>query len=240
MADLLVLGGHKWEDEQRFVCIAHIVSRADRAFRSHRGLVAASGQVELDLINDVVARMSTPSRWEAVPPECRNVALRNKAFKGLASTLCLATYMMNFHQGYPFKIFNLMVNPSDELVSEILADHHLWCDWSRAFIAHWQTEGGLTCSGALLEIRVVLIIAKFDTSAIEAKHAAIRRVLRALCNQSKTPALSTASAMEVLRLFRVYAEKFGNILFPQGADGHGALENQGNDDPEQGPPSKKP
>eukprot|EP00959_Pyramimonas_sp_CCMP1952_P008638 180625-Pyramimonas_sp.AAC.1 len=72
--------------------------------------------------------MSKPSLWESVPLECRDVALRNKAFKGLASTLCLATYVMDFHQGYPFKMFRLLETPSDELAREIANDRHLWCD----------------------------------------------------------------------------------------------------------------
>eukprot|EP00959_Pyramimonas_sp_CCMP1952_P390354 8179477-Pyramimonas_sp.AAC.1 len=68
-----------------------------------------------------------------------------------------------------------------------------------------------------MDLRVAVLSASFDTSALEAKHSAIRRVLLGRSNQTTPPSVDDVSALEVLRLYRKHAARVESILFPASA-----------------------
>ncbi|NCF93784.1 MAG: hypothetical protein GWQ05_22925, partial [Verrucomicrobiaceae bacterium] len=214
MASLLYLGGatsQECEDEK-----AAVAQMRDERFGNYqyRGLVAATCELENHVTEDVARRMPSPMVWNALPAHSRTQRLRTKAFQTLAMCLCLAEEMRALHKGYPFKLFRLLLTPDDaSLVTEIEGDSHLWCPWSEAFIETWQVDG-LTCDHALMDLRVSVLTATFDTSVLEAKHSAVRRVLLGRSNQTVPPSVDDISAMEVLRLYRKHAARVEKLLFP--------------------------
>ena len=108
-----VLGGARWKESQRYKDVCALIGEGEDNLRTFRGLVAAFGELEMALISAIRSLMSDSQKWSAVPAHCRSVKLRNQAFKSLAMTLCLATELNDYHQGYPFKIFLLLLRPDD-------------------------------------------------------------------------------------------------------------------------------
>lgn len=241
MAALLFLGGEQWQRDHEAALANKLLQGQPGELRPYRGLVAATCKVEDDISELVRLRMTDASFWESVPVRSRTVRLRANAFKSLGMLLGLLALSKTEHQGYPFKIFLLLLRPQDAaLIAEIQMDEHLWDAWSRGFVLTWLAKG-LTCTDALMDIRAALSLAVFDTAGLEAKHSAIRRVLKALSNQARTPSLATVSALEVLRLFRKYAGSVQKVLRSDGGgeegEARGEADEQDQDDA--GPPTKK-
>ena len=67
-------------------------------------------------------------------------------------------------------------------------------------------RGGRTCNAAIVELKLTLLFAFYDTAPTEANHAALRRGLMSLSVQTLTQAATVVSADEVLRRFRKFAD----------------------------------
>jgi hypothetical protein len=213
MTAMLVLGGESWEHRQYADEASALLGKTSESTRELRGLVAASCRVESELMDSVSSLMMDESDWEAVPLHARSVDLKHMAFRSLSMTLCLLNEMKDMHLGYPFKCFLLLTTFGDDLERlkyDILSEPCLWCPWTSKFVHDW--EFGITSVDALVDLFTTLILAKFCTSALEAKHAQIRRLLVAMSNQSKAEAFMHASSLEVLRCYRKHASDLRQLL----------------------------
>jgi len=214
MQAMLLLSGEGWELSQQSLQARALMRGQLGSERDLRGLVAATCKIEGEIIWQAWQLMSQSSSWEAVPPHSRTATLRNLAFKSLAMTIALINELMDYHQGYPFKLFKLLLVPPeerDDFVAEVLSDDHLWCDWSRGFIAHWLGPG-IGCEAALVDLRTTLALASFDTARLETKHAAVRRLVKVLSTQTSAESVSLASALEILRRYRAHAKALRPLL----------------------------
>lgn len=173
-------------------------------------LAAFRGTFEQRCLDAARGLLLEGSSWAVLPEFARTSIVRTRAFIMLSSIGCHCWEMMTFHTGYPFCLFEVVVDPSAAENMDTKVCEHRMDKWSKEFLEHHRAQpGGLGSETARAELLHTLLVARRETCQIEAQHASVRRAL--LSNSVQTHALmlkhvsahmTTQKARKVTRLLR--------------------------------------
>ena len=125
------------------------------------------------------------------------MAFRALAFKMLSRMGCVVEEKLREpHSRFPVKLFLLL---SDDSFAEEFAGAKA-CEldsFSRQFILMFA-DAGLSSPDALAVLRATALVWKFDISGIEARHAAIHRLLSASGRQTNVMSSRTSSSVRLV------------------------------------------
>lgn len=145
------------------------------------------------------ALFDSPEQWSSLPRSALSVRFRASAFKVLSKAGGGVKELLAApHQRYPTKMFVLLEDPGAAVA--LLTDTPCMLDtWSRAFLSRHPTLSGPSC---MQELALLAQVAMKDISAIEARHATIRRLLVSGGIQTHTLKFEDLSASWSMLQFR--------------------------------------
>jgi len=150
--------------------------------------------------------MVNPAQWHLMPATYRTVDYRARAFTMLSMLGCQNHVLMVAHGQYPWKLF-LLLRPErrDSVIAEITSDcKRLMDPWSVAIVdSYVESEHGLADPACLAEIAASAELLQRETIRVEAKHAAIRRVLQQHSVQTHDVLFAHMSARRTCKEFRL-------------------------------------
>lgn len=200
MKVLLHISGHDFELQQRFgACTRPPAEGPGMGDRKFRGLLLA----DLAPVGAAMqsCKMLSDSRcWDAMPSLSKHGEFRLEVFQTVTTYYCLLGELREEFESYTFKLFKLLRQPG--LVAAIMEERCLWDTWATGFITVWSERGGITCEGALFDLRVVVGLGSWDTAGVDVSHSRVRRSLEGGSTQTHLTSLEDASALEVLRWSR--------------------------------------
>lgn len=124
---------------------------------------------------------SSHEKWESVlHPTLCTVAMHSLAWSMLGIAACGVHQLIERHlTGYPIKIFWLLITPTVAFATELIQDPNCLKDvWSRRWLCHWKTAGGLISQHCLAILLSIALTLRIDIFRIECRHALVRRLVR--------------------------------------------------------------
>jgi len=194
MAAHFLVAGKDWETAQRAKDAAFLEGRTGAQPREYRAVIAAEGKLEVEFFNAIQDLGSNHHPWRHIPSFRLTVAFRALAFKILSRMGCaVEENLREPHSRFPVKLFLLLSD--DSFAEEFVGAKACELDpFSQHFIRVFAGEG-LSSPDALAVLRATALVWKLDISGVEARHAAIRRLLDASGQQTHKMASRTVSAM---------------------------------------------
>lgn len=174
------LAGEEWDLEQRAKDVAFLAGAAGVTPREYRVVVAASCSCKLEIafLGEVWDLQRFSSLWCCPPPSCFTAPFKNLVCRLLSRMGCtVEQLLMSVNSQSPRKLFLLI---EDSSLAELFATaSECQMDaFTKAFVGSFK-ESGPSSPEALLVLRCIASVWKLDISEIEAKHASIRRLLKA-------------------------------------------------------------
>ena len=194
LAAQFYINSERWEQEQQGLVVGAFGEVPKTyAGRDYKMTVAASGAME----EQVFARLKFlfavgPDFWGVVPNSSCTVAFRSLTFRTLARTGCLVEELIGtLHRGFPFRMFRLLMG--EELWADFKGVPPCLLDaWSSSVVERYRhLESPSDELMALLQFHAR--IRSIDISSIEARHAAVRRLLEARSVQTHRMSFADAS-----------------------------------------------
>jgi len=167
--------------------------------RSFRMLVAAEGELEGKLFEELAGLFTKEHLWDVIPVVNHTVGFNCTAFRLLSRIGCATEQLLAHpHRQFPYRMFKLLRHPA--LAGELAAAKYCQKDvWSQSLQEAFPT----LCSE---EFQATLALHAHlqwtDISGIEARHASIRRQLVARSVQTCTLDIRWASAEWVFQNIR--------------------------------------
>ena len=181
----------------------------------HHGLRAFRNEFEGQCLKRSCELMQSEALWQPLPTVCRVGAFQTRSLLMLSSLACQVHRVMVEHEGFPWKIFGLLVD--DRMEADIrTAPRCLLDEWSYSLVSLYTAEGedgllGPSCRAELLLAESEL---KRETAPIESKHASIRRSLVGLSVQTHAALFPRVSAAKVTQELR----KLSKMVRPRSSD----------------------
>ena len=194
MSAHFLLAGKDWETTQRARDAAFLEGKPQAQPREYRAAIAAEGRLEVAFFDAILDLGTNHRPWRHIPSFRLTVAFRALAFKMLSRMGCVVEENLREpHSRFPVKLFLLLSD--DSFAEEFVGAKACELDsFSRQFIQMFA-EAGLSSPDALAVLRATALVWKFDISGIEARHAAIRRLLAASGHQTNVMSSKTLSSM---------------------------------------------
>ena len=192
----LTLGGEGAESEQQAHQARSLLADSSPQ-RTFIVVECAMGRVEEKFHRDVEILMDNNIMWQPIiPPADRTLKYRGLAFRMLSSEDCLVEWTLGaMHRRFPFRWFTLLAEPTPANLALLLASPCLFDAWTASFVETYQhEEGGLLGPVAMAALRLIATMSKVDIAAIEALHAAIRRLVYTKGVQTHAETLEELSA----------------------------------------------
>ena len=188
----LTRAGSEWEHgQQAQVAAAELRGFATVRTREYRPTLVASGADDNRFHHQVSMLFSVDEMWQTFPPRWKTVGNRSLAFRCLSRMACAQWQMLGSdHLRFPLQMFRLLDDPS--LAEEFIrVPDCLLDDWSKSLKSDYPTLSGTEFDVVLATTAIGYMV---DISAIEAKHAAIRRTLLAASLQTHQMSAQNLSA----------------------------------------------
>ena len=173
-------------------------------------VASAVGNSERKLHTEIGMLMS-PALWQdLVPIANHNLEAVSTAFRVLS---CLDTTVYSAltfpHKRFPVRLFGLL-GPDRAAIAEQIETMPpcLLCPFSRSFVEKAASDGGLLSELSLAKLRLLAILIRNDTAAIEAKHAALRRRLNTRGIQTHSENVQEISAEFLLDQLRLHGQRW--------------------------------
>eukprot|EP00971_Amphidinium_carterae_P195205 3873604-Amphidinium_carterae.2 len=174
----LEVASASYEMEQRACAAEHILSGDvdidGRAPREYMFTIDAAGCLEATYLEQVHCIMHTPVLWNLVEEKHFNAGFNSWAFQILSRQACLVYVdIAHDHKLYPTCLFQLLKEPAKapDLASEPKC---VMDPWSQDLL---QKFPGFQGHGFLATLEAAAALGSSNTSQIEARHAAIRKIL---------------------------------------------------------------
>ena len=138
---------------------------------SCRMLDAFQGKLQQRTDNEVEQMWSAGAAWEPLREGGRTLGSAAIAFSMISSFACTA-YQLIFSIvcGFPFKLFELVVRPTEEFARELLATPTCLLDeWSRQFLKKFSTVAKLISRRALAILASMGYLLRWDICFLECR-----------------------------------------------------------------------
>ena len=176
MQRMLHVGSKTWEKQQ----IREVLEGRPRSFRI---LEACNGSCLKDFRVAASKALHTGTFWSVMPN--RFLFLRYRSLLWASTTRSVGAVLFLLEGAwlaYPYRLF-LLLDPCRNLDETALMLHNdppcLFCEFTKAFRAIFVSVRDLTSHKCLSILVCLAVMVRLDTSHIEARHAALRRVLLA-------------------------------------------------------------
>ena len=202
----LYIGSEKFELDQRvLVAKASLAGgRADKV-RALRLQIAARMTLEARAFEQLGMLFDGPRMWGLMTAEFMSFTRRCLAFRTASREGCMIEYYIrNRHRQWPFPMFLLLdMDDDEELIAQVRASAllciRLLDSWSRTMLAKHPTLRGPIFQ---LKLKLCALLGFTDISAVEARHAAIRRQLMLKSVQTHTCDIKDLGALHIAQRAR--------------------------------------
>jgi hypothetical protein len=150
--------------------------------------------------------------WDLLGATCDEEAM-SISFASLATAAGgVFLHLYSRHKRYPVKLFGLLV---DKAISVALAADPSCLDdtFSRSFRGQFPSSEALASEACLWVLRAIAVIARTDTTRIECRHAALRRlqIMRGLTHGHKVEAASSTAVLRRQSMLEVKSWQFTGV-----------------------------
>lgn len=164
----------------------------------YKVLSACALAFETEFCAGIAARMQDPSLWDVLPSDYPTMASTTVAFFMASTSLCaVKALFIKRYEMYPFRTLKLLID--DSLRDTIAQD----CDTMKdAWTLGMQKVYGPRLEGpdARAELVMAAAILELDISAIEARHASLRRYLTVRSTQTHATTVADVSSYFVAEI----------------------------------------
>lgn len=186
------VAGADWEQSQ--ACKAAQAAEegeAKVASRDFRLTLAAQGEAERKCLEQAQLLWTERNLWAALPESNYTVEFRALSFACLSRLVCATHQLLVVpHQSFPIKMFVLLKRP--ELAPDLASVPECLLDpWS---LDMRRRHPDLSDSTFMHKLLLIALLQKVDISAIEARHASVRRLLTASSVQTHKLSFEELSA----------------------------------------------
>ena len=184
LSNYIAVSGETWERKQQLAQLRATASQhrgePAPAGRDFHALLAARNEYELQCVREVDDLMHNAEQWSTFPAASRLESFSVRAFCMLSSSACQCHELVTSHEGYPWKLFRLLLGINPALEEEILNDCHMLFDpWSLSIVdAYRDRPLKLQDPSCIAELINACHLLRRETAQIEAGHASIRRALK--------------------------------------------------------------
>eukprot|EP00971_Amphidinium_carterae_P327596 6459024-Amphidinium_carterae.5 len=188
----------EWERGERAE-IAKNLMAGEPCKRVYRIEKAANHDLENAFMSDLKVLFEDASLWSIIPEYNLTLEFQALAFRLLSRIgMCVEQLLTFVHSQYPLKLFTLLSQPHQ---ASVLAKEPkcMKDNWALRLLESFPNYDGSQLLGIL---RLQAVLSMVDISAIEAKHAALRRHVFAKSVQTWTLKFTNLSAEWVLQCHR--------------------------------------
>ena len=203
MGQLLAASGEAWERGQQLrEAKASRDGHPNKLHRDFHALLAAENTCENQRLDATINLIQDAELWSALPALSRIAAVRQRVFSLLSCIGCLVHELRVAHQGYPWKMFRLLVDT--DLAEEIEKDCcRLRDPWSESLYSSYiKTSDGLNNIELKARLGAIVRLLRREMAQIEANHAAVRRALKLNSVQTHSVLFQHMSAQRSTKLVR--------------------------------------
>ena len=177
-------------------------------FRSYRTHLLLSGEVTSRGWTEPLSLVRDSKRCDLLPPEFKPHGFMTRATCMLAQAGAVIQDLIAEHKNYPFKLFDLMDTPDDEIRAKLEAIPLCRLDeWSLSLVEAYLSREGRWGADFKAELWHTALQHEFDNAAREAHHASIRRQIVVSSAQTHAEAFQRTNAAFVLRSARRIVHK---------------------------------
>ena len=178
MSAHLTTSGSAWERMQRAKQASRVASFGSPGGREFRIVIAATQTHESRFFSRTERLFRDPGCWSLLPGPFVTARSSALAFRLVSRMGCAVQELLALpHSQYPYRLF-LLLEDEDFAESILEADPCEFDAFSKSFVERFRAEG-LTSPDALATLRCLATVLKTDIVDIEAKHASMRRYLKA-------------------------------------------------------------
>lgn len=196
LTDQLTVASEQWEREQQCKAAeAHAKGATDWAdTRQFRLAIAAGSENEKRLFGQLALLWTSPKFWILIPPTSWTISFRSLCFRPLSRLACAVHKLLVAPRtSFPVRLFLLLQHP--EMAEEFAKVPDCMLDaWS---LRMRQEHPTLSDDTFRAKLAVCALLAWKDISAVEARHASIRRMLIVASTQTHQQAFHELSAQWV-------------------------------------------